>query len=120
VDVGGVVAWVVASGVGITLIATGSAIASTWALVLTFVLAVVIAAVGKALHARRPAGDRGRAHDPRDEVADVWQDRIRCHVCRRSYVAVEMDRDPAHDNEAICAACATSAPFLDAVAAERG
>jgi hypothetical protein len=30
-----------------------------------------------------------------------------------------MDRDPAHDHEAICAACATSSSFLDAVAAER-
>jgi hypothetical protein len=52
-------------------------------------------------------------------VEDVWQDRIRCHACRRSYVAVEMDRDPAHGNEAICASCATSSSFLDAVAAER-
>ena len=116
VDVGGVVAWVVASGVGITLIATGSALASTWALVITFVLAVVIAAAGKAL---RNGSVAGRANDPRDEVEDVWADRIRCHVCHRSYVAVEMDRDPAHGDEAICAACATSSTFLDAVAAER-
>jgi purine-cytosine permease-like protein len=118
VDLGGVVAWVVASGVGVTLIATGSAIASTWALVLTFVLAVVIAAVGKSLTNGR-SGAAGRSHDPRDEVEDVWQDRVRCHVCHRSYVAVEMDRDPAHDHEAICAACATSSSFLDAVAAQR-
>ena len=72
---------------------------------------------------RSPTGGRGwaaeRAHDPRDEVDDVWQDRIRCHACGKSYVAVEMDRDPAHGHEAICAACATSSPFLDAVAAER-
>ena len=116
VDVGGVVAWVVASGVGITLIATGSALASTWALVITFVLAVVIAAVGKVL---RNGSVAGRANDPRDDVEDVWADRIRCHVCHRSYVAVELDRDPAHGDEAICAACATSSTFLDAVAAGR-
>jgi hypothetical protein len=118
VDVSGVVAWVVASGVGVTLIATGSALASTWALVITFVLAVLISAVGKAVRRGRSAAVAGRPHDPRDEVEDVWQDRIRCHVCHRSYVAVEMDRDPTHGNEAICAACATSSAFLDAVAAE--
>ncbi len=72
---------------------------------------------GEALHGG--CGRAGQAHDPRDEVEDVWQDRIRCHACGKSYVAVEMDRDPAHGHEANCAACATSSPFLDAVAAER-
>ncbi|MFC5061663.1 hypothetical protein [Actinomycetospora atypica] len=48
----------------------------------------------------------------------MWTDRVRCHVCHKSYVAVEMDRDPSHGHDAICAACATSSAFLDAAAHE--
>jgi purine-cytosine permease-like protein len=83
VNPGGVVAWVVSSGVGIFLIAGGSAIASTWALVITFALSVLISAaalwrdrVGRFV-LRRP-------FDPRDEVESPWDDRVRCHSCRRS------------------------------------
>jgi hypothetical protein len=48
-----------------------------------------------------------RANDPRDEVEDIWEARIRCHVCDHSYIAVEMDRDPSvTGSPAICTACA--------------
>lgn len=43
--------------------------------------------------------------DVRDEVDDAWAARLACHVCARSYAAVEMDRDPAADGAPICAAC---------------
>jgi len=57
-----------------------------------------------------------RTMDPRDEVEDVWGTWIECHVCEHSYVAVEMDRDPSADQQAICAACAdASRTFLRAV-----
>jgi len=36
----------------------------------------------------------------------------------RSYVALEMDRDPRHGHEPICAACATSGDFRTAALAE--
>ena len=47
-----------------------------------------------------------RASDPRSEVDDLWAARIECHACRRSYSAMEMDRDPSADQQAICAGCA--------------
>ncbi|WP_233888010.1 purine-cytosine permease family protein [Paraburkholderia flagellata] len=47
-----------------------------------------------------------RATDPRNEVNDLWGARIECHVCKRSYSAMEMDRDPSADQQPICAGCA--------------
>lgn len=47
-----------------------------------------------------------RLTDPRREVDDEWEARIRCHVCDRSYVAREMDRDPSlPGSPTICVAC---------------
>lgn len=45
--------------------------------------------------------------DPRTEVEDPERTWIECHVCARSYVALEMDRDAHADLAAICDACAT-------------
>jgi purine-cytosine permease-like protein len=114
---GGLAAWVVSSGVGIYLIASGSAVATTWALVITFVLAVLVYAVALAV-AKDGWFALPRPHDPRDEVDSSWDDRVRCGVCRRSYVALEMDRDPRHGHRPICAACATSGAFRTAALAE--
>jgi hypothetical protein len=48
-----------------------------------------------------------RGGDPRDEVENAWLARVQCHVCERSYIAVEMDRDPSvTGSPAICIACA--------------
>jgi purine-cytosine permease-like protein len=117
VNPGGLAAWVVSSGVGIYLIATGSAVATTWALVITFALAVVgygaTLAVAKDSWFALP-----RPNDPRDEVDSSWDDRIRCGGCHRSYVALEMDRDPGRGQQPICAACATSGAFRSAALAE--
>lgn len=48
-----------------------------------------------------------RPHDPRDEVDDMWEARIRCHRCEDSYIAYEMDRDPSAGHAPICLACAS-------------
>jgi len=47
-----------------------------------------------------------RQFDPRDEVDDLWGARIECHVCKYSYTALEMDRDPSANQQAICTGCA--------------
>ncbi|WP_229841409.1 hypothetical protein, partial [Streptomyces brasiliensis] len=67
-----------------------------------------------------PTDRLARPHDPRDEVDDVWEERVQCHACAKSYVAIEMDRDPTVGHAAICASCASSAAFLAAARAERG
>ncbi len=53
-----------------------------------------------------------RPHDPRDEVSDMWEDRVRCGACDRYYVAYEMDRDPSAGHSPVCAACAAASPSL--------
>jgi purine-cytosine permease-like protein len=117
VNPAGLIAWIVSSGVGITLIATKSPIASTWALVLTFVLSVLLTAVLLRIGGDRWAALR-RPHDPRDEVTDIWDERIRCGSCQRSFIAVEMDRDPSRGHQPICASCATGHAFRAAAIAE--
>jgi purine-cytosine permease-like protein len=114
---GGITAWVASSGVGIYLIASKNGLASTWALVITFILAVVIYA------AFLVAGRGGqtvldRPFDPHTEVDDLWNDRIQCAVCDKSYVAIEMDRDPGNGHRPICASCATGRSFRAATLAE--
>jgi hypothetical protein len=48
----------------------------------------------------------------------VWDDRIRCDSCEKSYVAVEMDRDPSRGHRPICASCATGQAFRRSALAE--
>jgi purine-cytosine permease-like protein len=117
VNPGGIIAWIVSSGVGIYLIASNSPIASTWALVITFALSVLLSAVSLVASKDKWFALR-RPHDPRDEVTDVWNDRIRCNSCRKPYVAVEMDRDPSRGHQPICASCATGHTFRAAAVAE--
>lgn len=53
------------------------------------------------------------------QLLDPWRFHIECHVCSRSYSAIEMDRDPSHNQEAICTGCAEgNAAFLQAVKIE--
>lgn len=107
---GGLGAWIISSGVGIALLATNSPFGGTWALPITFILAGGIYAL--ALLFARPAWfTLRRPNDPRDEVEDIWETRVQCHNCKKSYIAVEMDRDPSHENQAICSLCANAHGF---------
>ena len=117
VNPAGLVPWIVSSGVGIYLLASASPIASTWALVITFALSVLLSAASLSVSKDRWFA-LSRPHDPRAEVLDVWSDRIRCDTCRKSYVAVEMDRDPSRGHRPICASCATGHTLRAAAAAE--
>ncbi|MES4886695.1 hypothetical protein [Streptomyces sp. NPDC096012] len=106
--------WVAVSVVGILLVEWGGAFGATWSAPITFVLS----AGGYTLVSRFEALLH-RGDDPREEVADAWAARIRCHACDRSYTAVEMDRDPTAGGQAICAGCATASPsFYKAARAE--
>jgi hypothetical protein len=78
-----------------------------WGLPITAVLGFGIAVVGFQIAPEKWFRLR-RGGDPRDEVEDAWEARVRCHVCDRSYLAVEMDRDPSSNGEAICASCGTT------------
>ena len=102
----GMISWLVASAVGITLVQAGGKFGGTWASPITLVLAVGIQAI---LLSVAPARSwlMQRPHDPRAEVEDPWEARVRCSVCERSYMAMEMDRDPAHELRPICAGCAS-------------
>ncbi|QLJ12584.1 hypothetical protein H0H12_19265 [Pseudomonas putida] len=60
-----------------------------------------------------------RAGEPRSEVTDVWSQHIKCHICDRSYTAIEVDCDPSTDQKAICTGCAEgNHAFLQAVKQE--
>jgi hypothetical protein len=95
-------AWVAASAVGIALTEQkGSAVLTQLAPVITVALAAGLywLALKFAPDAVRRTGD-----DPRDEVEDIWDARVHCHACDRSYVAVEMDRTA--QDKVVCSACA--------------
>jgi hypothetical protein len=110
----GVIAWVAGTAVGVVLLNWGGSVGLTWfapgAVVVSFVVySVALLIKGDASFVlSRPA-------DPRSEVADAWESRIRCHHCGHSYVAQEMDRDPSTGHQAICCECAAaSRQFLEA------
>lgn len=107
---GGVAAWLVASAAGIVLVDFGGAFGATWSAPIAAVLAAVIYAVS--LEFSRDSWFRmRRPYDPRLEVDDMWEARVRCGTCEKSYIAVEMDRHPGASHEPICASCATGAHF---------
>jgi hypothetical protein len=113
VNLPGLAAWIVASALGITLLATEPAVAGTWAPLLTFAVAAVVYGCLRGRYGN-PTDSRGRPHDPRHEVSDVWAERVRCDRCDKSYVAIEMDRDPSAAHAPICASCAATPAFLSA------
>jgi intracellular sulfur oxidation DsrE/DsrF family protein len=109
--------WVLSSAVGIWLSEHPadyprlSQVAPLVALVLSVVLYAAVLRFGPSVLLRRSS-------DLRDEVDDLTAARVACHVCERSYVAVEMDVDPTADGAPICNACAeTSSAFLGAARA---
>ncbi len=129
VNPAGMTAWVLSSVVGIVLLAAGGEFGGTWAPPITFVVAG--ACYGLSLTFAKPGWfTLARPHDPRNEVDDHWESRIRCFHCERAYVAYEMDRDPANGHQPICLACASNhRAFLgaardearaEAVATDRG
>lgn len=106
VNPAGVAAWGVSSAVGIVMVATGGPEGAVWAPPVSFVLAAAI--YGVALGFSRDGWfTMRRPNDPRDEVDDMWEARVQCHRCEDSYIAYEMDRDPAADHAPICLACAS-------------
>ncbi|MEU4312050.1 thiamine permease [Nocardia sp. NPDC024068] len=118
VNPAGVSAWVVSSVAGIALVAFGGSTGSVWAPPVSCVLAAVI--YGVAVRFSAPSWfTLDRPFDPRTEVDDPWETRVRCHCCGDSYIAYEMDRDPAAGHQAICLACASGTPgFLAAAETE--
>ena len=117
---GGILAWTIASVVGVVLKitdTTSSQFFDTWGLLLTFVLGFGIYTL--ATSAAKPGWfAMDRPGDPALEVDDPSEARVRCHKCHLSYIAREMDRDPTAHHQAICAECATSPAFYGAAREE--
>ncbi|MFE7136005.1 purine-cytosine permease family protein [Streptomyces sp. NPDC057638] len=113
----GALVWLLSSLTGILVLEFTGTFGTTWSSPLTFVLSIGLYWLALRL-TRSPVLTRGA--DPRDEVDDIWEARIRCHRCDHSYIAAEMDRDPsAEGSPAICADCASrSGEFRRAVRAE--
>ncbi|MCW3004321.1 MAG: permease for cytosine/purine uracil thiamine allantoin family protein [Conexibacter sp.] len=113
VNPGGLGVAIGATVLGVVLKLTDPAFFGTWGLPLVFVVAAVLyagvlrVAPERWFVLRRPA-------DPLHEVDDPWEDRVRCHACDKSYLAREMDRDPTHGHDAVCAGCATGPAFYAA------
>jgi hypothetical protein len=119
VNPGGLFAWVLATAVGVVLkiSASTSDIWLVWGLPLVFAIAFLTYTA--ATRVARPSWfAMARPGDPISEVADPWETRVRCHHCDKSYLAREMDRDPAAEHQAICAACATGRRFYGAARRE--
>ena len=98
--------WVLASVVGIFLTESPSAPAQLKSIAPAVVLVITVvlyAAVLKLL----PSNVHVVPLDLRDEVGDPTRTWIECHICEKSYVAMEMDRDLRSTNAAICDDCAT-------------
>ncbi|MEV7781374.1 cytosine permease [Kitasatospora sp. NPDC088351] len=113
----GAIVWLIVSVLGIAVYEGTGTFGTTWSTPLVLVLSIVLYTVAHRLG--RPVA-LDRPGDPRDEVEDIWETRVRCHTCDHSYIAVEMDRDPStEDGAAICADCAgRSAAFRRAVLLE--
>ncbi len=115
----GVIAWFAGTVVGTGLLNWGGVVGLSWfapaAAVVSFVTYLVSLNVmdGGSFAIRRP-------HDPRLEVADPWESRIRCNTCDRSYVAQEMDRDPSTGHQPICCECAAASQTFLAAARQEG
>lgn len=107
----GLVVWIVSAAIGIWLTESSAAPARLHdlsAIVVLGVSAVLYAGVMVLL----PSKQRDHA-DVRAEIADLWGTFVECTHCRKSYVAVEVDRD-ARTSDPTCDACATNARVLQA------
>ena len=99
------ISWLVAVVVGIFLLEKDGLNADL--VQLAPIITVVIASVLYAASIRiwRPT-TQTQGLDPATEVDEPWDARIRCATCDKSYVAVEMDRRVAGDQDPTCASCA--------------
>jgi hypothetical protein len=109
--------WILTTAVGVILKLSDPGFFGTWGLLIVFGLAAALYA-GALATAPSNWLVQPRPHDPVDEVRDLWEDRVRCHSCDRSYLAREMDRDPTANHQAICSVCASDLSFVRAAAAE--
>jgi purine-cytosine permease-like protein len=114
----GFTAWLAAAALGLGLLIFGGGFGETWTLPIVFVVS------GGLYHLLNKA-NFGRStllirpHDPRDEVEDPLEVRIKCRRCDKSYLAVEIDRDPSNEHQPICSLCAErSSAFYKAALAE--
>jgi purine-cytosine permease-like protein len=113
INPGGLLAWAVATGVGVYLkvgLSSTNQLFATWGLPITFGIAFGIYAASLLL-ARSTWFALNRPGDPVTEVNDPWEVRIRCHHCKRFFLAQETDRDPTAEHQPICAECATGVEF---------
>lgn len=104
---GGVGAWALATLVGVLLLELGGSAGAFWSSIATFFVAYAAYTMVLVVQPKYWSLLR-RPHDPRAEVEDEWDIRVRCATCDRYYVAHEMDRDPGKNHQPICAACAQS------------
>lgn len=118
VNPAGMSAWLISSVVGIVLVAFAGDFGAIWAPPITCVLAAGIYALS-IMFAKESWFIMRRPHDPRTEVDDCWEARVRCGYCQNAYIAYEMDRDPSNGHEPICLACASDhTRFLQSARAE--
>jgi hypothetical protein len=117
---GGLGSWTGATALGVALLELAGPAYASWAAPATFLAAVALYAGALAVR-RRGWYVLERPHDPRAEVADPWEARVRCAECDRSFVAIEMDRNPGSGHGPICASCAQGSPtfYRDAKAEAR-
>jgi hypothetical protein len=102
---GGVAGWAAGIACGICLLNLAGSFGQTWYPFFTFLAAFGVYGLSLEV-APSKWFIMARRNDPRDEVDDPWEARVRCSHCHKSYVAYEMDRDPGHAFKPICASCA--------------
>ena len=106
-NIAGLVAWFGASATGIALVQAAGSFGATWSAPDPSWSRRRYAIGRLAIGERRIVLDR--PFDPRSEVEDRWETRVRCSSCDRHYVAQEMDRNPATpDHAPICAECGSN------------
>lgn len=97
--------WIGSSILGVLFYQFGGTAGIVWSTPVTFAISGILYAVSYQRQRRKVL--LRRKGDLRNEVQNVWEARVQCHVCDRSYIAIEMDRDPSvAGSPAICTACA--------------
>ncbi|WP_150110059.1 purine-cytosine permease family protein [Crystallibacter crystallopoietes] len=114
----GFMVWIVSSGVGIVLLQlpAQAPVLSALAPMISLGLAVLLYI---AVHLAGGSAVKERRADPvRDSVEDLWNVRVECDSCERSYVAQEMDV-PEQGQSVQCLACQESKRDLEDAALPR-
>jgi hypothetical protein len=110
--------WLVSSGVGIVLLQLPSQLPALSALAPLISLGIAVT-LYVAVHLAGGSAAKQHSADPvREEVEDLWEVRVECDSCQRSYIAQEMDV-PENGTLLHCLACqgtgASLAPDNNAV-----